>query len=373
MLNRTRETLTRPTMAMVYAILGVLGFFPFAIPVLVAEEAGGESLRHPQEIHLAEIRQMTFGGENAEAYWSPDGRELSFQSTRPPYECDQIFRMSVGEPETPALVSTGVGRTTCAHFTAGGERVVFSSTHLDSESCPPVPDFSQGYVWPLYDSFDIFSALADGSGLVRLTETEAYDAEATICSVDGSILFTSTRDSDLELYRMDADGGNVRRLTHTPGYDGGAFFSQDCSKIVWRASRPQAGDELTDYRRLLDQNMVRPSKLEIFVADADGTDVRQVTELGAASFAPFFYPSGDRVIFSSNHGDSSGREFDIWAVNVDGTGLERITYSPGFDGFPVFSPDGRSLAFSSNRNQGKPGETNVFVASWRNEGSDSSN
>jgi Tol biopolymer transport system component len=275
--------------------------------------------------------------------------------------------MEVADPEKTTLVSTGVGRTTCAHFTADGKRIVFSSTHLESESCPPVPDFSQGYVWPLYDSFDIFSALPDGSELIQLTDTGSYDAEATVCGVDGSIVFTSTRDGDLDLYRMDADGGNVRRLTDDPGYDGGAFFSRDCSKIVWRASRPQAGDELADYQRLLAQNMVRPSKLEIFVADANGENVVQVTELGAASFAPFFFPTADRVIFSTNHGSPSGREFDIWAIDTDGTDLERVTHAEGFDGFPIFSPDGQWLAFSSNRNQGKPGETNVFVARWLEE------
>jgi Tol biopolymer transport system component len=200
---------------------------------------------------------------------------------------------------------------------------------------------------------------------VRLTESGAYDAEATVCAVDGSIVFTSTRDGDLELYRMDANGENIQRLTRTPGYDGGAFFSADCSKIVWRASRPQAGEELEDYQALLAQDMVRPSKLEIFVADADGSNVRQVTNLGAASFAPFFFPAGQRVIFSTNHGDPSGREFNIWAVDVDGSNLEQITFSPGFDGFPIFSPDGQWLAFSSNRNQGEQGETNVFVARWR--------
>jgi Tol biopolymer transport system component len=335
---------------------------------LAAVALSAEELGHEQESHLAEIRQLTFGGENAEAYWSPDGKQLSFQSTRPPFECDQIFRMTVASPAEPTLVSTGVGRTTCAHFTADGQRIVYSSTHLGSEECPPVPDFSQGYVWPLYDTFDIFSAAADGTDLVRLTDTGEYDAEATVCAVDDSIVFTSTRDGDLELYRMDADGSNVRRLTNTPGYDGGAFFSRDCSKIVWRASRPQPGEELEDYKRLLAQNMVRPSRLEIFVADADGGNVQQVTDLGAASFAPFFFPSGDRVLFSTNHGDPSGREFDIWAIDVDGSNLERITFSPGFDGFPIFSPDGDWLAFSSNRNQQKRGETNVFVARWRDAG-----
>ncbi len=324
----------------------------------------GVDLRHPDEVHLRELRQLTFGGENAEAYWSPDGTELSFQSTRPPWACDQIFRMNVERPEEVVLVSTGSGRTTCAHFTADGGRILYSSTHLDSAECPPVPDFSRGYVWPLYDSFDIFSVRVDGGDLRRLTDSAAYDAEATVCRLDGSIVFTSTRDGDLELYRMNADGSDIRRLTHEPGYDGGAFFSHDCSKIVWRASRPAVGEELEDYRRLLAQNLVRPSRLEIFVADADGSDVRQVTELGAASFAPFFFPSDRRIVFSSNYGDAQGREFDLWAVDIDGANLERVTFSPGFDGFPIFSPDGRYLAFSSNRNQQKPGETNVFVARW---------
>ena len=345
-----------------------LAWLVLAGPIPMVAESGQADLQHAQEIHLQEIRQLTFGGENAEAYWSPDGRELSFQSTRAPFGCDQIFRMSVGESQEPRLVSNGKGRTTCAHFSADGERIIYSSTHLGSADCPPVPDFSQGYVWPLYDSFDIFSVAIDGSDLEQLTDTGFYDAEATVCSTDGSIVFTSTRDGDLDLYRMDADGGNVQRLTSTPGYDGGAFFSRDCSQIVWRASRPQKGEELDDYRDLLAQNMVRPSRLEIFVADADGGNVRQVTELAAASFAPFFYPSGDRIIFSTNHGDASGREFDIWAVNVDGSDLERVTFSPGFDGFPIFSPDGRWLAFSSNRNQQERGETNVFVARWRDDG-----
>lgn len=331
-----------------------------SVPVL--SQAQG-TLHDERETHLAEVRQLTFGGENAEAYWSPDGSELVFQSTRTPYECDQIFRMSISDPAALTLVSTGQGRTTCGYFTADNERLIFSSTHSSGAQCPVVPERSLGYVWPLYESYQIYSAAPDGSDLTPLTDTDAYDAEATVCSVDGSIIFTSTRDGDLELYRMDADGSNVTRLTQAPGYDGGAFFSPDCSKIVWRASRP-TGEMLQDYQALLAEDLVRPSELELWVANSDGSEARQITYLGGANFAPFFFRDGERVLFSSNHHDPSGREFDIWAINVDGTSLERVTYTPDFDGFPMFSPDGENIAFASNRNQGAPGETDIYVARW---------
>jgi Tol biopolymer transport system component len=310
------------------------------------------------------VTRLTSGGENAEAYWSPDGRELIFQSTRPGVACDQIFRV----PSTggqPAMVSTGKGRTTCAYFFPTGRDILYASTHEAGAECPPAPDRSRGYVWPLYASYEIYRARADGSGLEALTRQDGYDAEATVCPLDGSIVFTSTRDGDIELYRMDADGKNVRRLTKTPGYDGGAFFSPDCKQLVWRASRP-AGAELEDYQKLLAEGLVRPGKLELWVANADGSEARQITYLGAAAFAPSWFPSGDRIIFSSNHGDASGkgREFDLWAVKVDGSGLEQITFTPGFDGFPMFSPDGTRLAFASNRQGTERGETNVFVARW---------
>jgi Tol biopolymer transport system component len=318
----------------------------------------------PREVHLSDLRQLTRQGENAEAYWSPDGSQLVLQSTRPPYACDQIFRMSADGSSNPVLVSTGRGRTTCSYFTLDGRRVLYSSTHLTHQECPPPPDRSHGYVWSIDPAYEIFSVRPDGTDPIRLTSNEAYDAETTVCPKDGSLIFTSTRDGDLDLYRMDADGKNVKRLTDTPGYDGGAFFSPDCSRIVWRASRPKEGPELEDYKRLLAQGLVRPSKLEIWVADADGSAARQVTYLDAASFAPSFFPSGDRLLFSSNYGDPKGREFDLWAINTDGSGLERITWTPGFEGFPLFSPDGTRLAFSSNRNQSAPGETDVFVARW---------
>jgi hypothetical protein len=309
---------------------------------------------------------MTFGGENAEAYWSHDGKQLIFQSTRPPFACDQIFRMpaDVGGPGL-TLVSTGTGRTTCSYFFPGDRHVLYSSTLAAGPDCPPRPDMSRGYVWALYDSYDIYRARADGGELENLTNRKGYDAEATVCAKDGSIVFTSTRDGDIELYRMDADGKNVRRLTHAPGYDGGAYFSPDCKQIVWRASRPQPGPELDDYKKLLDEGLVRPTTLEIWVANADGTEARQVTYLGAASFAPSWFPSGERIIFASNSGDPKGREFELFAVNANGTDLERITYSEGFDGFPMFSPDGTRLAFSSNRGGKVHGETNVFVARWQ--------
>jgi Tol biopolymer transport system component len=320
-----------------------------------------------EEAHLTDVRQLTFGGENAEAYWSWDGRELILQARKGDADCDRIFRMPVAGASAGAMVpvSSGKGATTCSYFMPGNQDVIYASTHLGGEACPPKPDHSQGYVWALYDSYDIFKAKADGGGVVRLTDTPGYDAEATVCEKDGSIVFTSVRDGDIELYRMDADGKNVKRLTSTPGYDGGAFFNKDCSKIVWRASRPKPGKELDDFKGLLAKGLVRPSKLELYVANADGSDAQQITYLNAASFAPYWHPSQRRILFSSNFGDPKGREFNIWAIDVDGKNLEQITFAPGFDGFPMFSPDGTTLAFSSNRAtaQGKH-DTNVFLARW---------
>lgn len=326
-----------------------------------------------EETHLSDIHQMTLGGENAEAYWAFGGQELVLQTRKGDHDCDRIARMpldgviNTAHPEVPTLVpvSSGKGVTTCSYFMPGDQKVIYASTHLGGDACPPKPDHSQGYVWALYDTYDIFKADADGKNLVRLTEEKGYDAEATVCAKDGSIVFTSVRDGDIELYRMDADGKNVKRLTHTPGYDGGAFFNADCSKIVWRASRPRPGKELDDFKRLLAQNLVRPSKLELWTANADGSEAQQITYLDAASFAPYWHPSQKRILFSSNSGDPKGREFDIWAINVDGSALERITHAPGFDGFPMFSPDGKWLAFSSNRatEKGKS-DTNVFLAKW---------
>jgi Tol biopolymer transport system component len=325
------------------------------------------------EAHFGDLRQLTFGGENAEAYWSFGGTQLIFQAhaTSPGGAshhggegCDQIYRMDLTNNDAPALVSTGKGATTCSYFLPNDNEIVYASTHLGGDACPPKPDHSQGYVWALYPEYDVFRAGADGKNAVRLTDAPGYDAEATVCGKDGSIIFTSVRDGDIELYRMDADGKNVKRLTNSPGYDGGAFFSADCSKIVWRASRPE-GKDLEDFQRLLKQNLVRPSKLELYVANADGSEATQLTYLNAASFAPYWHPSGKRIVFSSNYGDPKGREFDLWAIDVDGTNLERITFAPGFDGFPMFSPDGKLLAFASNRATAEGAhDTNVFLTHW---------
>ncbi len=323
-------------------------------------------LLYPGERHLANVRQLTFGGENAEAYWSADGTKLIFQSTRPPYDCDQIFVLDLSKPdEAPHLVSTGKGRTTCAYFFPDGRRILYSSTHLGGPACPTPPDRSHGYVWGLFPDYDVFSARSDGSGLTRLTTAPGYDAEATI-STDGSrIVFTSDRDGDLDVYTMAADGSDVRRLTHEVGYDGGAFFSDDGEWIVYRAARPETPAAAEEFKALLAKHLVRPSKLEIHVMRSDGSGDRQVTANGAANFAPFFFRgSHDRIIFCSNVADPKGRDFDLFTVRADGTDLERITYNPSFDGFPMFSPDGRRLAFCSNRHNARPGETNVLVADW---------
>jgi TolB protein len=314
------------------------------------------------EPRLTNLRRLTHGGQNAEAYFSADGSRLIFQAALPGGEpCDQIFVMNV-DGTGLQRVSSGTGRTTCGYFYPSGERVLFSSTHHRSAECPPPPDRTRGYVWPLHP-YDIFVANPDGTGLRQLTDHPGYDAEATI-SPDGSrIVFTSDRDGDLELYVMDADGGNVRRLTHDAGYDGGAFFSPDGSRIVYRAHHPTDPAELADYRALLRERLIRPGQVEIWVMDADGSNKRQVTRNGAANFAPFFHPNGRQIIFSSNLDNPGGRDFDLYLIDVDGTGLERVTHAPGFDGFPMFSPDGRTLVWGSHRG-GDRRESDLFLADW---------
>jgi TolB protein len=315
------------------------------------------------EKHLRNVRQLTDGGENAEAYFSDDGRQLIFQSKRDGRACDQIYEMNT-DGSNVRMVSTGKGRTTCSYFFPSGKRILFSSTHLASPDCPPPPDYSHGYVWAIYPGYDIFTAKPDGTDLRQLTNTPGYDAESTF-SVDGKkIVFTSMRDGDLDIYTMDADGRNVKRLTNELGYDGGPFFSRDGRQVVYRANHPKTPAEIERYKQFLAENLIEPNALEIMVMNSDGSNKRQVTHLGVASFAPYFFPDGKRIIFSSNYPDIHSRDFNLFAVNTDGTGLEQITFNPTFDGFPMFSPDGRKLAFASNRNDRVKGDTNVFIADW---------
>src|SRR5438067_6569727 len=339
-------------------------FLFLLLAVSLAQSPPAESpVELPAEQHLRHVRQLTFGGENAEAYFSGDGRQLIFQSKRDQLECDQIFAMNT-DGSNVRMISTGAGRTTCSYFFPNGRRVLYSSTHGAARACPPRPDYSKGYVWPVYAGYDIYTARPDGSNLKQLTNTPGYDAEATISTDGKKIVFTSLRDGDLDIYTMDADGKNVKRLTNELGYDGGPFWSYDGKQIVYRAYHPQSEKEKSDYVALLKQNLIRPTVLDIWVMNADGSNKRQVTNLNKASFAPYFFPDGKRIIFSSNVNDPKGRDFDLYMVKTDGTGLERITYNDTFDGFPMFSPDGKKLVFASNRHDEKPGDTNIFIADW---------
>ena len=325
-------------------------------------------LAAPEEKHLRNVRQLTFGGSNAEAYFAADGKRLIFQSTRDNLQCDQIFTMNIDGTDQK-MVSTGKGRTTCSyifpHRFSQDDKILYSSTHLADAACPPRPDYSKGYVWAVYPGFDIFTAKLDGSDLKQLTTTPGYDAEATISEDGKKIVFTSMRNGDLDIYSMDTNGKHVKQLTHELGYDGGPFFSKDRKWIVYRAYHPKTDQEIAEYKELLKQNLIRPTTLEIWIMKADGSGKRQLTNLNAASFAPSFFPDGKRIIFATNVGSTGGMgNFELYTINVDGTGLERVTYFDGFDGFPMFSPNGKQLVWISHRNGKAQHETNVFIADW---------
>ena len=341
------------------AVLATVTFFPARVAIPAQAQS---NLALPQETHLRNLRQLSFGGENAEAYFSADGKKLIFQSTREGHQCDQIYSMNTDGSDV-RMISSGAGRTTCSYYFPDGKRILYSSTHLGSKDCPPRPDFSKGYVWAVYPSFDIFTAKPDGSNLKQLTKAPGYDAETTI-SKQGKLVFTSMRDGDLDIYTMDSNGKHVRRLTSEIGYDGGPFWSYDGKQIVYRAYHPQSDKDKADYLALLKQNLIRPTTLEIWVMNADGSNKRQVTRNGKANFAPYFFPDGKRIIFASNMADPKGRDFDLYKINVDGSGIERITFNDTFDGFPMFSPDGTKLVFASNRNAKVRGDTNIFIADW---------
>ncbi len=325
------------------------------------------------EKHFTNIKQLTFGGDIAEAYWSFDDSTLVFQASYEAWgtQCDQIFIQDVATSRMdsikPTLVSTGLGRTTCSYFLPGDTTILYASTHLANEDCPPTPAHREDgkYVWPIYKGFDIFVADLEGNIISQLTTEEGYDAEATVSVQGDKIVFTSLRTGDLELFTMDIDGSNVVQITDELGYDGGAFFSPDGSKLLFRSSRPKTDEEIKEYKDLLIQGLVTPTEMELYICNVDGSDLKQITQLGGANWSPFYHPNGEKILFSSNHASEKGFPFNIFMINTDGSGLEQITYDGVFDAFPVFSYDGKKLVFSSNRNNNGTHDTNLFLADWK--------
>jgi TolB protein len=324
-----------------------------------------------EEKFFKSLVQLSYGGDNAEAYWSPDSKQITFQRTDPAkgIACDQIYsapwQALADSNYRPRLVSTGLGRTTCSYFMPDGKHVLYASTHEGAHSCPAPPATGGAYIWPIYDSYDIYIADTKGKVVKQLTSEPGYDAEATVSPDGKKIVFTSTRSGDLELWVMDVDGKNLKQITNQLGYDGGAFFSPDSKKLVFRSSRPKTEEEIAKYKKLLAEGLVEPTNMEIYTVNVDGTDLKQVTKLGKANWAPFYHPSGQKIIFSSNHHSQRGYDFQLYIINADGTGLQQVTTESYFNAFPMFSPDGKRLIFSSNRNNGGTRATNMFVAEWQ--------
>jgi hypothetical protein len=339
---------------------------------IIKEKLLQDTIQYPEESHFKNIRQLTFGGDNAEAYFSYDGKYLVFQKTNPKEGilCDQIYfgklPSSPNEAFSIKRISTGTGRTTCPFFLKDGKHILFASTHLGSADCPPVPDrtkYGNKYIWPLYADMDIFIADTSGKIVKQLTKTPGYDAEATLSPDGKKIIFTSVRDGDIDLYLMDLKTTQTTRITNTLGYDGGAWFSPDGKKIIWRASRPKTPEEIKSYKDLLAENMVAPTQMEVFTADADGKNQKQITNLGQANWAPVYMPDSKRVFFASNHEYKRGFPFNLYLLDTDGA-LEKISRDKGFDAFPMFSLDGKKIVFCSNRNNGGTRDTNIFIADW---------
>lgn len=340
------------------------------ISLLVVASVGSATAQAPRAIEpapgehrLTSIRQLTFGGENAEAYFSHDGKWLTFQTRRDGHACDQQYVMRT-DGTGLHRISDGRGKTTCGWFFPGDKRLFFASSSAHDSTCPPKPDPSKGYVWPL-DRYDIYTVNRDGTHLKRLTHYDVYTAEGVLSPDGKKIVFTSLKDGDLDIYTMNANGTDVRRLTNTPGYDGGAWWSPDGKQIVYRANHPTDSTELRAYRDLLAQRLVRPAKVELFLMNADGSNQHQITHLGGANFGPSWTPDGKKIIFASNYLSPHSGNFDLFLVNTDGSGLEQLTFDETFDGFPEFSPDGKKLVWASNRHADKPTETNLFIADWR--------
>ncbi len=333
------------------------------------EKAVESNLIYEQEVHLKNMKQLTFGGDNAEAYFSFDNKNLVFQASNKAWgaDCDQIYMMSIDgyKGERAPILSTGKGRTTCSYFMPGNKEILYASTHLGNEACPETPRTVNGkYVWPVYSDFDIFVADLEGNITRQLTKAPGYDAEATVSADGKKIVFTSLRTGDLELFTMDIDGSNIKQVTTGLGYDGGAFFSRDSKKLIFRSSRPTTDEDIKVYKDLLKEGLVQPTAMELYICNVDGTDLKKITDLGGANWAPFMHTSGKSVLFSSNHHSKSGRQFNIFSIDIDGSNLKQITFDKTFDSFPMYSFDGKKIVFSSNRNNGGGRDTNVFIADW---------
>ncbi len=360
-------------LALPVAVVLIVSFTSSKKEVSIAATATSDTVLYPDEKHFKNIQQLTFGGDNAEAYFSYDGKWLIFQKTyaKEGIPCDQMYIGKIptkaGEKFVPKLVSTGKGRTTCGAFTKDGKHVIYASTHLGSADCPPVPDrskYGNKYIWPLYESYDIFMADLNGKIVKQLTNSKGYDAEATLSPDGTKMLYTSTKDGDIDMYVMDLKTGKEIKVTDELGYDGGGWFSPDGKKLIWRASRPKTEAEIKEYKELLAQGLVAPTNMEVWVSNADGSNAKQVSTFGQANWAPAYMPDSKRIIFASNHEYKRGFPFNLYTMNEDGTNLTKISRDKGFDAFPMFSPDGKKIVFCSNRNNGGTRDTNIFIADW---------
>ena len=360
-------------LSLFFILIFISSFRTSDVKIPCTPNQAGDTVLYPDEKHFRNIQQLTFGGDNAEAYLSYDDKYLIFQRTNPKegLSCDQMFIGKVpahpGDQFEYKMISSGKGRTTCGFFTKDGNHIIYASTQLAGDSCPPVPDrskYGNKYIWPIYSSYDIFMAGLDGKIEKRLTSTPGYDAEATLSPDGKTMVFTSVRDGDLDLYSMNLATMQTKRLTNTLGYDGGAWFSPDGKKIIWRASRPKTPEEIEEYTSLLKENLVAPTHMEVWIANADGSEAKQITDYGGANWAPNFIPGSSKIIFCSNHEYKRGFPFNMYIIEPDGKGLEKISRDRSFDAFPMFSHDGKKIVFSSNRNNGGGHDTNVFIADW---------